>query len=212
MNFSKKLFLLSCLLVVSVATAKKSKKLQLLVVPTDPSYFFVLNTGAGIVNNPGAIRPQGSYYLTTALIFPGDTVDKDATNYSFDKNGNPINFNNNIGMAYFEEFMLQQVDFANPPALNSRIELSRIDLIFKNHCGSPINSLYGLGEARIGTFPVQPGVAIVNFEGGLSAGAGCNTKLADKNNYKAQVYLPQTGSVVSLIEIEFADDINYKKN
>jgi hypothetical protein len=213
-NFSKKLLLLfACLCITPVAIAKKikkTKKLQLLIVPNDPSFIFALNTGTGITTDPGASRPQGSYYEISALIFPGGTIGKNQTDYSVDKHGNPIDLNDNIGIAYFLETMIQALDFSGPlPPMGTMIEQSEWRLNFKDSCNGT-NNIYTMGLAKVGHLPPQTGKEVYNLSGGVTGGSGCNRTI-DKNSFKAKIYIPQTGSaVVALVNVEFHDDIQYK--
>lgn len=207
LHFSKKLLLLACFFMVPVVIAKKTKKLQLFVVPSDPSYIFALNDGNGISTNPAGIRPQGSYYETNVFIFPGGTVSKSQTDFSIDKNGNPINLNDNLGMAYFISTLLQTVDFSNTPPAGTLIEQSEFRFNFKNACNG-INNLYAMGFAAMGTFPPQTGKSIITAFGGVVGGSGCNQD-NQNNSFTAEIYLAQTGSVVTLIEIKFDKEIEY---
>jgi hypothetical protein len=187
----KKLLLFSCVFMFSPVVAKKhTKKLQLLVVPGDASYIFALNDGTGITNDPGAPRPQGSYYETNAFIFPGGTIDKNQTDFSVDKHGNPINLAENIGMAYFIETMLQTVDFGSGmfppvgvplnlldyviPATENLIEQSEMRLFFRYPCHGT-NVIYGMGFAAINMFPPVTGEPFINFSFGVVGASGCNS-------------------------------------
>lgn len=183
-NFSKKLLIFSCFFMFSVVIAKKhkihrTKKLQLLVI-IDPSYIFALNAGNGISYDPGAPRPQGSYYVTNAYIFPGGTLSKDQTDFSIDKKGNPIDQNDSIGMAYILETMLQTVDFSTPviPPKGTVVEDSEWRLNFKYPCRGE-NNIYAMGLGRMGTIPQQIGKPILDFSFGVTGASGCNSYFSD---------------------------------
>jgi hypothetical protein len=211
-NFSKKLLLLLvCLCMAPVAVAKKvkkTKKLQLLVVPSDPSFMFALNAGNGIITNPNTPRPQGSYYATTALIFPGGTVGKNQSDFSVDKHGNPINFNDNLGVAYVKDTMIRGLVFTNVPPVGTLIEQAAWSFHFKHSCDGG-NDIYAMGLAKVGNFPAQSGKSIYDLAFGVTGGSGCNRTI-DKNSFKAKVYLSQTGPVVSLVKVKFKKEIEYK--
>ena len=213
MIFSKKVLLFSCLFLFSVVDAKKikkTKKLQALVIPNDSSYFFALNAGNGIDHNPGAVRPQGAYYETTALIFPGDTVNKKQTDYSVDRHGNSINANDSIGMLYFLEIMLQTLDFNNAPPSGTMIEQAEWRFNFNHSCYGG-NNIYANGFGAIKQFPPVAQKPIYKFHFGVTGASGCN-KHGKCKSFKAKIYLPQSGSLVAaLIEIKFDEEIEYKQ-
>ena len=209
MKFSKKLFLLTSLLAVSVVMAKKTKKIQILVAPGDSSYIFALNAaGAAIIYDSGAPRPQGSYYVTNGFIFPGGTVSKHQTDFSVDRHGNPINLNDNLGMAYITETLLQDVDFGTPPAAGTVIEASQVIFDFKRSCDDH-NTLSAIGLTTFEMFPPQVGEAVLRMIADVVGGSGCNQDHS-KNSFTSKTYLPQTGSMAALIQIEFDKEIEYK--
>lgn len=184
-TFSKKLLAFSCLLIFSGVKAKKNKthrtkKIQLLVIVDEPDYIFALNDGNGISHDPGAPRPQGSYYITNAFIFPAGTVSKRQSDFSVDKKGNPIDANDNIGMAYFLETMLQTIDFATPivPARGTIVEDSEWRFNFRYPCHGE-NNIYALGLGRMGIVPPQLGKPILDFSFGVLGASGCNSYLSE---------------------------------
>lgn len=210
-NFSKKLLVFSCLLMVTFAAAKKHKthKLQLLVFPTDSSYIFALNAGNGIDYNPGAIRPQGSYYITNAFIFPGGTVSKHQTDFSVDKDGHPIVIGNNVGQVYLMETMMQDLDFDNPPLAGTVIQMCRWNFLFNDSCGNLTNTMYTLGFNNVHMLPPQLGHAIIRGAMAVAGGTGCNAKQKD-NSCEVKVYLAQTGPVAALIKVKFDKEVVYE--
>jgi len=207
-TFSKKLLFVLCLVSPFIVIAKKTKKLQLIVNPFNPAYFFALNDGNGIQTNPGTPRPQGSYYITNAFIFPGGTVDKDQSSYLIDKHGNPIDFNDSLGIAYLIETMLQAVDFGNPPAEGTVTETSQWQLQFNHDCDKTLNALFGTGYTTFNVFTIGEGKAALTFSATVVGGLGCNED-AHNNNFTGKVYIGENGQS-SLIKIKFDKEIKYK--
>jgi len=211
-NSKKMVLLVACLFMVSVADAKikKTKKLQGLVIPSDPSYFFALNDGTGIQTNPGANRPLGAYYITSLLLFPGNTIDVDQVDYSVDKHGNPINPDDNIGIVYVLEHMVQTVDFNNPPASGTIVETSEATFVFNHTCyGENIITCNGI--SKIKTFPPQPAMPIFKIYSAVTGASGCNEDRTE-NKFKAKIYVAQSGLLVNaLVNFEFDEEIEYKK-
>lgn len=207
-TWSKKLIFIFCLIVPFIIVTKETKKLQLIVVPENPQYFFALNDGTGINHNGGAPRPQGSYYVTNAFIFPGGTVSKHQSNFFVDKHGNPLDFENGtLGMFYIKDTMLQTVDFGNFPAEGTVTETSEWQLQFNEECDG-INALFATGFAKTGIFTIGQGDAILEFFMALIGGLGCNENV-HHNNCTAKVYVGENGET-SLIKIKFDKEIEYK--
>jgi len=207
-TFSKKLLFVLCLVSPFIVIAKKTKKLQLIVDPSNPVYFFALNDGNGIQTNPGTPRPQGAYYVTNAFIFPGGTVDKDQSSYLVDKHGNQLNFNDSLGIAYLIETMLQAVDFGNPPAEGTIIEASQWQLQFNHDCDKTLNALFGTGYTTFNVFTIGQGKAALTFSATVVGGLGCNED-AYGNNFTGKVYIGENGQS-SLIKIKFDKEIKYR--
>src|SRR4030095_3731780 len=208
--FSKKLLFFMFLIVLpSIIIARKTKKLQLIVNPFDPSYFFALNAGNGIETNPGTPRPQGSYYVTNAFIFPGGTVDKDQASYLVDKHGNPIDFeNDSLGMTFLIQTMLQSVDFGTPPAEGTITEASQWQLQVNHDCDKTRYALFGTGYTTFHVFTLWEGKAAITFSATVVGGLGCNED-AHNNNFTGKVYIGENGQS-SLIKIKFEKEIKYK--
>jgi hypothetical protein len=206
MIFSKKMLFFSCLLMSSMMFAYRTRGLQLIVLPEDPSYIFALNDGTGITHNPGGFRPFGSYYVTNALIFPEGTVNKDQESYLVDKNDNEIIEADSLGMAYFMETMLHDIDVQNMPASGIPSELSVLHLNFKHKCYGVQNRLYALGSAITGT--MAPQTAAFEFVFGVVGGAGCNENVHG-TSFSAKVYVAPDGRS-AIIELSFEEDIRYE--
>ncbi len=208
-HISKKLLVALCLISPLLIIAKKTKKLELIVSPSDPSYFFALNAGSGIETNPGVLRPQGAYYLTNAFIFPGGTVDKNQASYLVDKHGNPLDFeNDSLGMAFFIETMLQAVDFSNLPEEGTVIEASQMQLQFKQRCDGGSNAIFATGMVKLGDFSIGQGKSAFNFFMSINSGLGCNEN-DNPTTFTAKIYISQNGES-SLIKIKFDKEIKYR--
>lgn len=208
---SKRLVFILCLIVPCVVVAKKSKNLQIIVNPADQRYFFVLNNGSGLSN--GAFpRAQGSYFITNGFIFPGGTVSKNQSSYLVDKNGNPLDFDNDsLGMLYVHETMLQTVDFGGElPAPGTVIETSQWHLLFNKKCDGKQNALFATGFAKMGIFTIGQGDVAFKFFMSLVGGLGCNSDVHN-NTYVAKAYISENGQS-TLIKIKFDQDIVYRKN
>jgi hypothetical protein len=204
---SKKLMFLFCLITPLIVVAKKTKKLQLIVNPADPQYFFALNDGTGINHNPGTPRPQGSYYITNAFIFPGGTVSKNQSSYLVDKDGNPLDFENgSLGIFYTRETMLQTVDFGDLPAEGTVIETSDWQLQFSHACDG-LNALFATGFSQLGIFTIGQGDVAFEFFMAVIGGLGCNENV-HHNNCTGKVYIAENGQS-SLIKIKFDEEIEY---
>jgi|GEM_PF-2486257 len=214
-NFFKRSLLIVSLLIPSFLLTKdteKTKELQFIVNPADPNYFFVLNAGAGLVNNP-TMRPQGSYFITNAYVFPGGTFKKDQSNYLVDKHGHVIDFeDDSIGTFYTTETMVESLDFTDPgsfPAEGTLIELSDWQIVFKRHCKEGVNELFLEGSAIIDNeFSVGEGKAVFRFDLLVDGGLGCNEDM-DNNSAVAKVYVSEGGQ--TLINVKFKKEIEYKK-
>lgn len=191
-----------------MAMAKKTKKLNLLVWPTDPSYVYTMNAGTGIVTNPAAIRPAGSTVVATFLIFPGGTVSKHQADFSLDRNGKAINPNNNIGIAYLVEDMISTFDPATPPASTTRLAEFRLDIRFKKSCDGD-DYVFSLGQHIAGTLPAEVGVAVGKMVAAVAGGTGCN-QYQIGNGFVAHAFQSTTGAVPTLIQVEFANDVEYR--
>lgn len=182
MYVSKKGLIFSFVLLFSTAMAKthRTKKLQLLVLVEDPSYIFALNDGNGITHDGSAPRLQGSYYITNAFIFPGGTVSKHQSNFSVDKKGKPIKFDDNLGVVYFLETMFQTVDFASSiiPEKGTVIEGGEWRFDFRYPCHGE-NNVFALGLGRMGTLPPQSGKPILECSFGVAGASGCNSDLSE---------------------------------
>lgn len=208
-SFSKKLLFFTCLLMFSVALAKTTKKLQLIVAPNNPAFFLALNDGNGIIYGTGNPRVQGSYYVTNPFILPGGTVSKYQSDYLVDKHGNPINFDNDsIGTAYLMDVMLQTLDLITYPPVGTVIEMAQWQLQFKKECHDNLNSIFAMGFATMGILSVGTGQAAFEYDFGVTSGLGCNDN-THNNNFTAKVYLSANGQS-TLIKIKFDKEIEYK--
>jgi len=206
--FSKKLLFVLCLISPLVIIAKKTKKLQLIINPLNPAFFFALNDGNGIQTDPGSPRPQGSYYIMNAFIFPGGTVDKDQPSYLVDKHGNQLDFNDSLGIAYLIETMLQSVDFGNPPAEGTITEASQWQLQFSHDCDKTLNALFSTGYATFNVLTIGEGKAVLTFSATVVGGLGCNEDMCC-NNFTGKLYVTENGQSV-LIKIKFDKEIKYR--
>jgi hypothetical protein len=211
MKFSKKLLLLACLMIAPLAMAKKTKKIQLLVFPDST---FEMNAGDGISTDDTAIRPAGATVVSSFLIFPGGTVSKHQTDFSVDRNGKVLRPQDNIGMMYMNETMIAELDFDTPPVKSTRLSNVNYAFRFKKQCQNASNTgddyVFASGQNIAGVLPAEVGVAVLKLVAAVSGGTGCNQYQVG-NGFVAHAYSAVTGTVPTLIQLEFDNDVQYNK-
>ena len=201
-SVSKKLFLVCLFTVFSITAARFTRKLDLIVNIDDPAYFFVLNTGSELIPYPTVPRPQGSSFVTNAYIFPGGTVSKSQSSYLVDKNGDPLDFSESLGMAYVFDKLVVDLDFEDLPPVGTLTDISEWQFVFKTDCHDKANILCAFGSGRSGI--LGAGEVLQYFVLPVVKGTGCNAR---DNSCTGKVYAALDGS--ALIKITFDQDISY---
>jgi hypothetical protein len=182
-----------------VEAAKETKKLQIAINPFDSTFFLNVGEG-GIITDPSAFRPAGSYSLLNGLMFPSGTMSKNQSSFTVDKHGNPLTEENSLGR--FQSFDKTLVDLLPDmiPA-GAFVMMSEWGLYFKEECHDKPNNLFLFGASKMGTFAVNE--VFLSWALGV-LGTGCNM---ENNSATATLYFAP--DFTSLIKIKFEEEIKY---
>jgi len=196
--------ILACVtMIISLNAVTKTKKLQVMINPMGSDFMFYLNAGAGLVTNPSATRPAGSYVLFGAPLFPGGTMSKNQSSFLVDRHGNPLSVADSIGWWQAFEKMLVTVDNSNLPPSGTRIMMSEWALFFNKECHDKQNSIFLLGSADIKTLAFNE--VFIEWILSVVSGLGCNDDI--DGSATAKLYVAPDGT--SLIKIKFTEEVKY---
>jgi len=197
---------LSSLTTAAEAKVVSTKKLQIVVVFTDPDLFlYRSNIGGSITSDLAITNPPGSTYIFKGGLFLGDTVDPSQDSYTVDKSGMPLSASNSVGTwvctgTRLTDWNLSGIDF---PEQGTRVEEANFSLLFKSHNGE-VNAVYTKGFIVTGVFGVGADFVLGTTHHAVLGGSGLNAY--SNGDVKGEIFLSPDG-LASLTTLTFSNPI-----
>jgi hypothetical protein len=207
-----KSLLLIVLFLPSLSQAKDAREFDILVSPEREDFFFYMNVGGELVENPFAPRPAGANYILNGEIYPKGTISKHQENFNFDRHGRELR--HPIGTFFCIANVTENLAF-DPmgfPEQGSLAELVTWEFHFRKECDGQSNTVVAIGSVQAGTIESnKEGQNPVGFRAqdlAVVGTTGCNYAIPNVLE-KAKAYLSPTGQI--LLVVKFKNEIQYRE-
>ena len=204
-QFFKKSSLFAALLLFFTSLYSEHKtthKIQVLIDPSDESFFFFGFNGSSLYDDPFGPRVAGGYYYLNGKIYPKDTINHNSTCFSTQAES--------IGEFVAIASLVADLSFDENFPVETFVEDVRWSFYFNNQCSGAANTIVAHGRVFSGEF--VPNTIGFHAEGMPVRG----TEFNEKRNFikSANAYFNDFFSCIAgpqlLIEITFEEKIEYK--